>query len=255
MDEFIAQRSRGWFLSRKGRITASECYVLLANHKEDVPLTQEEQEQFRAEHPRAKMPDTKKVEIPFSEGTFTYLNRKVAELFMPDGAYLEYIDMTQIKNRAVEWGTFWEDEARLKYAEMTGSEVIETGFNALKGYEKFCGGSPDGYVRYEEGIIEIKSPFHPEIHQDYLLFEKPNDLKEYNLQYYAQIQLNIMVMDCRFGDFVSFDPRTSPSKQLKVLRIPKDEEMCQDLLRRIELATAYYRGRIEKITNIEPIIK
>lgn len=244
------QRTREWFLSRKGRMTASEIYLLLNNHKE--PMTDEELAAFKAANPKSRV-TTK--EAPFSDGTFTWLNRKVAEYFMPDEAFLEDVELKQIQNRAVQHGEFWESEARNRYSQEMNCEVFEVGFIPLKGYENFCGGSPDGMIREEKGLIEIKCAWNPEVHQDYLLFEKPDDLKDYNLQYYAQIQLNIIVTECEFCDFVAFDPRTSYSKQLKVLRIPKDEEMCSTLLLRIELAKDYYKKRITKLNNIQTIIK
>lgn len=246
----MEQRTNEWLLARRGKITASECYLLLANHKET--MSDEELAEYKAANPKSRV-TTK--EVPFSDGTFTYLNRKVAEYYMPDGSFLEYQDMKQIRNKAVEWGTYWEADARRMYAEAMGYEVYEVGFLPLDGYENFCGGSPDGIVRYENGIIEIKCPFSPEVHQDYLLFEKADDLKEYNLQYYAQMQLNMIVANCGFGDFISFDPRTSRSKQLKVLRVPKDEEMCKTLLERVELAKKYYQERMNQIDKIPTIIK
>lgn len=246
----MEQRTNEWFLARKGRITASECYLLLNNHKEQ--MNEEELAAYKAANPKSRV-TTK--EVPFSDGTYTYLNKKVAEYFMPDGAFLEYIDATQIRNRSVEWGTFWEAEARKRYAETMGYEVYEVGFIPLEGYEQFAGGSPDGIVRREFGIIEVKCPFSPEVHQDYLLFEKPEDLKEYNYQYYCQLQFNMIVTESVFGDFVSFDPRTSYSKQLKVLRVPRDQEVCKTLLERVEMAKEYYRQRMEKIENVKTIIK
>lgn len=246
----MEQRSEEWILSRKGKMTASEIYFLLANHKEQ--MSEEELAEFKAANPKSRV-TTK--EVPFSEGTFTYLNKKVAECYMPNSSFLEYNEMKQIRNKAVEWGTYWEADARRMYAEAMGYEVYEVGFLPLDGYENFCGGSPDGIVRYENGITEIKCPFSPEVHQDYLLFDKPEDLKEYNLQYYAQMQLNMIVSNCGFGDFVSYDPRTSRSKQLKVLRVPKDEDMCKMLLERVELAKRYYQERMELIENTPTIIK
>ena len=251
----MQQRSREWFLARKGLMSASEIYLLLNNHKEEIPLTDEEKMQFRAEHPRAKIPETKKVEAPFSDGTFTWLNHKIAEYYMPDEAFLEYNELRQVNNRAVQHGEFWEEDARNRYAIEMGYEVYEVGFIPLKGFEQFAGGSPDGMIREEKGLIEIKCAFNPEVHQDYLLFEKPEDLKEYNLQYYVQMQMNMIVTDCAFCDFVAFDPRTSVSKQLKVLRIPRDGEMCILLLERIALAKEYYKDRMSKLDNIKNIIK
>lgn len=251
----MEQRSREWFLARKGRMTASEIYLLLNNHKEEIPLTAEEQEQFRQEHPRAKMPETKKVEMAFSDGTFTWLNRKVAEYYMPDEAFIEDNELKQINNRAVQHGEFWESDARAKYMKAMGYTVYEVGFIPMKGFEQFAGGSPDGMIREEQGLIEIKCAWNPEVHQDYLLFTQPDDLKEYNLQYYVQCQMNMIVTDCLFCDFVAFDPRTSKSKQLKVLRIPKDEELCSLLIERITLAREYYKERMNKLDNIQTIIK
>lgn len=245
----MEQRTQEWYLARKGRMTASEIYLLLGNRK--VAMSEEELAAYKVANPKSRV-TTK--EVPFSEGTYTWLNRKVAECFMPDSSFLEYLEIKEVRNRTVEHGQFWEADARRRYAETMGYEVYEVGFIPLTGYEKFCGGSPDGIVRYEGGVIEIKCPFNPEVHQDYLLFEKPGDLKEYNLQYYAQMQLNMMATDSAFGDFVSFDPRTSRSRQLKVLRVPRDAAMCETLSARVELAKEYYRERMERIENTPTII-
>ena len=246
----MEQRSREWFLARKGKMSASEIYLLLNNHKE--PMTDEELAVFKAANPKSRV-TTK--EVPFSDGTFTWLNRKVAEYYMPDEAFLEDNELKQVNNKAVQHGELWESEARDRYALEMGYEVEEVGFIPLEGFEQFAGGSPDGVIVDEDGIIEIKCPWNPEVHQDYLLFEKPEDLKEYNLQYYCQCQMNMIVTGKTFCDFISFDPRTSKSKQLKVLRIPKDEDMCSLLMERIALAKAYYRERMEKLDKVQLIIK
>ena len=231
-------------------LTASEIYNLLGSHKE--PMTDEELAAFRAANPKSRV-TTK--EVPFSEGSYTYMNKKIAERYMPDNDFIEYIEFNQIRNKAVEHGEFWEEEARQRYCDVMGEEVYQVGFIPITGFENICGGSPDGIVRYRNGIIEIKCPFNPWVHQDYLLMEKPEDLKELKLEYYCQIQTNILATDSEYGDFVSFDPRTSRSKQLKVLRIPKDEEMCSELISRLSLAKKYFMERIEKINNVPTIIR
>lgn len=246
----MQQRTPEWFLARKGKMSASEIYLLLSNHKE--AMTEEELAAYKAANPKSR---TTTKEVPFSDGTFTWLNRKVAEYYMPDEAYLEDNELKQVNNRAVQHGELWETEARNRYAEAMGYEVYEVGFVPLKGYEQFAGGSPDGMIREEVGLIEIKCAWNPEVHQDYLLMEKPEDLKEYNLQYYAQMQYNCIVTDCNFCDFVAFDPRTSQSKQLKILRIPRDEEMCKTLMERTALAKEYYRERMDRLDNAETIIR
>ena len=57
-----------------------------------------------------------------------------------------------------------------------------------------------------------------------------------------------------FGDFVSYDPRISRSKQLKVLRIPKDEEIQNQLLERTKLAVGCFKEKINQISNAKAIV-
>lgn len=246
----MEQRTKEWFLARKGKLTASEIYLLLNNHKEQ--MTEEELAAWKEANPKSRI-TTK--EVPFSDGTFTYLNRKIAEFYMSDNAFLEDSDMKQVNNKAVQYGSYWEDSARKCYELAMGYEVYEVGFIPLKGYESFAGGSPDGMIREENGIIEIKCAWTPETHQDYLLFEKPEDLKGYNLQYYVQMQMNMMVTETVFCDFVAYDPRTIEQNRLKVLRIPKDEELCENLLQRIVLAKEYFMHRMDELSNVQNIIK
>ena len=58
-----------------------------------------------------------------------------------------------------------------------------------------------------------------------------------------------------FCDFVSFDSRTTATKKLKVLRIPKDEEMQKKLMERTALAVEYIKQQMDKIDNVATIIK
>ena len=161
--------------------------------------------------------------------------------------------------RVMDWGTLMEDSARIRYQDETGSEVLDAPFVPLEGFDKFAGGSPDGIIR-SGGIIEIKCPFNPAVHQKHFLYEKADDLKDDNLQYYCQIQYNMICVEretgveVSFGDFVSYDPRTSRSKQLKVLRIPKDEEMQHQLLERTNLAVEYFKEKIDQISNAKAIV-
>ena len=255
------QRTRKWYLSRKCKITASECYVLLNNSK--VAMTEEELAEWKKANPKSRV-TTK--EVPFSTGTYTYLDEKVAEMYMPDNAYIEYME-DRPTNKAMQWGTFWEEGARNRYMEATGCEILDAPFIPLKGFEKFAGGSPDGIRRIGEdnddhnGIVEIKCPFNPSVHLRHFLYEKPEDLKEDNLQYYIQCQYNMICVEREFGykvhfcDFISYDPRTSKSKQLKVLRIPADEEIQKLLVERTELAVNYLREQMEKINNAKTIVE
>ena len=209
----LLQRTEEWHLKRKGMITASQVAVLMGNHRE--PLTERELESLRRENPKSRA--TMK-EVPFSQGSYTYLDGKVAEMYMPDGTYLEYVDMFGADSRSTRWGTDWEDEARKAYEKATGYRVEDAPFIPLKGFENFAGGSPDGIVRERCGIVEFKCPSNPVTHMRHYLYESGEDLKEKEPEYYAQCQFNMLVVGraygwrVRFCDFVSYDPRTSQSK-------------------------------------------
>lgn len=248
------QRVNEWYLARKGKLTASEIYILLANHKED--MTEEELKQLKKDNPKSRI---RTKEVPFSQGTFTYLDGKVAELFMPDNAFLEYMEDCSPHSRTMDWGTLMEDSARIRYQDETGNEVLDAPFVPFKGLEKFAGGSPDGIIR-AGGVIEIKCPFSPAVHLKHFLYETAEDLKEDNLQYYCQLQYNMLCVELDtdievpFGDFISYDPRTSKSKQLKVLHIAKDEEIQKKLIARTNLAIEYIKEKIDKINNVKNIL-
>ena len=250
------QRTREWYLARKAKITASECYVLLNNSK--VPMTEEELAAYKAANPKSRV-TTK--EVPFSQSTYTYLDEKIAEAYMPDNAFIEFTEDYKYDTKAMQWGTYWEEEARNRYSQEMGYEVLDAPFIPLKGFEKHAGGSPDGIVRGEKGIIEIKNPFNPATHLKYYQLEKPEDLLNEVPQYYVQCVYNMICVERELGeridfcDFISFDARTSASKQLKVLRIPKDETMETLLIERTDLAVQYMKQQFEKINNIQNIIK
>lgn len=238
------QRTEEWYLDRRGKVTASEIYLLLADHKE--PMTEEELAAWKTENPKSRV-TTKNV--PFSDGTFTYLGRKVAEMYMPDDGYLMYIEQLSGGSAATRWGTALEDEARSRYMEEMGISVEDSPFMPLPDYGRFAGGSPDG--RIEGGIIEIKCPYNPAVHVEHYLLQSGEELKELNLQYYCQCQFNMMCCGVDFCDFISYDPRVSRDKQIKILRIYKDEETQAMLLERVRLAVDYFKQKINEIEKTQ----
>jgi len=254
----MEQRSREWQRARLGKITASEISCLMKNHKR--AMTDEELAAFKAANPKSRVTT---VEEAFSDATFTYLNRKVMENYLPLNSTSqesinivdEYIEEHSVQNAAMRWGTFWEDAARNRYSEVMGYEIIQVGFVTYEKYPRLMGVSPDGLVREEKGGIEIKSPFTLEKHLQYLMYQTPQDLKENSEEYYWQCYANMLVTDCDFWDFVSFNPYISLSKQLKILRIPRDESEIELLKSRIDLAVLYMKEKMQQLDNIKTIIK
>lgn len=252
----IEQRSLEWKRQRLGMITASEFYNLMKNHKEEISMTDEEIENYKLEHPKARnIPTTKKVEAPFSDATFTYLDRKIMERYIPqNGADEEYLWLHDVPNKAMMYGTDNESSARRCYAERMGYEVIEVEFIPLDGYEKFCGVSSDGIVRGAKGGVELKCPYNIEHHVENLLMQNGNDLLDLRPEYYWQVRLNMFAWDTEWWDFVSFCPFVAPSKQLKVLRIYRDNGIDNEIKKRLDLAVSYIKKRMNQIKNTPTII-
>lgn len=247
-----------WKRQRLGKITGSEIYVLTKNHKR--AMTDEELAAFKAANPKSRVTT---VEEAFSDATYTYLNRKVMENYLPltsqsiaaVNAVNEYIEEHTVSNKAMQYGTFWEDAARRRYAEVMNCEVLEVGFEPYKQYPNLVGVSPDGMVRESKGGVEIKCPFTMEKHLQHFLYSTPLDLKENDEQYYWQCVACMLVTDCDYWDFVSFNPYLSVSKQLKILRIPRDEQDINLLRSRITLSVEYMREKMRELDNIPIIIK
>lgn len=252
------QRTKEWFICRLGKITASEVVNLMKEHKE--PMTEEELAEWKKANPKSRV--TTKT-VPFSDASYTYLNGKVMENYLPihskditsKNIVEEYVEQHSFSNRATEWGVLMEDSARQRYSEEMGYEVIQVGFIPYPEFPNLAGGSPDGMIREEKGGIEIKCPFTLEKHLQHLLYKTPDELKENEPEYYWQCYMNMLVTECDFWDFISYNPYVSRSKQLKVLRIKRNEEEIKLLKERIALAVEYMREQMSKIDNIQTIIK
>lgn len=228
------QRTDDWFLARQGKVTASECYLLLQGGRGNGSV--------------------------FSQTCRTYLEKKIATYYYDEAAYLEYCEMTQVRNKAVEWGTMFEGEARRRFEEATGIKVTDAPFIPLRGYEKFAGGSPDGIVEDGVGIIEIKCPFTPETHMRHYRCKDVGAFAKAFDQYYAQVQMNMLCMtagtgvQCDHCYFISYDPRTSIDKQLSVLRIGRDLEFQERLLVKIKAAVELYREAMSEYDTINAVV-
>lgn len=227
------QRTDEWFLARQGKITASECYLLMQNGRGKDAL--------------------------FSQMCLTYLEKKISTYYFERNAYLEYCDVTQCRNKAVEWGTDFEGDARDRFTEETGIEVLPSPFIPLRKFEKFAGGSPDGITEGGDGIIEIKCPFTPETHMRHYRCKDTEVFKRTFEQYYAQMQMNMMCVSAERGIpcdhcyFVSYDPRTSYDKQLSVLSIPSDTYFQVTLIGRITKAVGVYKETMKEYDTIKAI--
>jgi putative phage-type endonuclease len=154
----------------------------------------------------------------------------------------------RISGDALEWGTNNEPIAIELYEKVAGVKVKEAPFVILKGYEKWAGGSPDGFIENTKGIIEVKCPFISVNHVEALI-ENKIPAKAFS-KYYTQIQFNILCTGLEFCDFISFDPRMIEDKnKLCVVRIPRNEEYIVKIIERLDLAIAETEKHLAAIKN------
>lgn len=220
MNEF--QRTTGWYIARKGMLTASEIVNVLVKGKTKADV--------------------------FGKTALTYLNEKIAERYMDNDQFVVYCQDVKRSSPAMRWGTEYEDTARQVYEMATGKTVMDEPFQKLVGYEDYVGGSPDGRLSTMEGIIEIKCPYNPAVHLEHLSWTEPRHLLEGNPQYYAQVQLNILITGTEYCDFVSYSPLYRNKLDLGILRVPKDDEYLKNLMERVDLSIDYMKSK-EKVLD------
>ncbi|MDD5358312.1 MAG: YqaJ viral recombinase family protein [Candidatus Nanoarchaeia archaeon] len=127
---------------------------------------------------------------------------------------------------AMQWGIDHEDEARTAYEFTQDCEVKQVGFVELN---EWVGCSPDGLIG-DDGLIEIKCPDS----STHLLYRvSPDDMVK---RYHWQVQGQLYVTDRKWCDLVSFDPRFELEKQLKIIRVARDDHAISLLKSRLEQA-------------------
>ncbi len=220
MNDF--QRTDEWYLARKGMLTASEIVNILVKGRG-------------------------KDEI-FGKTALSYMNDKVAERFMESDMFIYYMNDVKKSAPAMRWGTEYEDTAREQYELAKGVKVMDCPFMKMPGYEEFVGGSPDGRLSTLDRIIEIKCPYNPAVHIEHCKWNKPDDLKTGNPQYYAQVQHNMLITGTKLCDFISYSPLFRGNLDLHVLEIPFDKDFCDNLMERIDLAVKYIKEQVALFT-------
>jgi exodeoxyribonuclease (lambda-induced) len=217
------QRTKEWHNARKGKITASGVYELMTSGKG-------------------------KDEV-FGKTAMGYLLERFTSGMVDEEPI--------ITSQAMQWGIDNEDRAKEVYREMYAdtwgskqAEVEEFGFIDKGHY----GCSPDGIiVDYEAdegkmlvGCVEIKCPFDSSLHVEMLL---TNDIPaQWKNKHYAQIQMQMLITNTRWCDYVSYDPRIRDwDKKIKVIRIDRDDKFITELEMRLEKAKGIFAEWSKKL--------
>ncbi len=188
----MIQGTKEWHMARLGKVTASQFAVLLGKARSKSQ--------------------------PFSDGAMTYLYTLVSERLT--GIYADEVDTFSTR-----WGKELEEAARGTYQWQTGNNIATYGFVKLN---ENVGGSPDGVIIDQDGIVEIKCPWTSKEHVRTLA------TGEVPKQYIAQVQGNLWVTGRSFCDFVSFDNRFPAGLWIKVVRVERDDEYIATLAKRVE---------------------
>lgn len=212
-DTFIPQRSKEWHNLRSGKFTASTFGDLMGKGRA--------------------------ADADFTLTGLSLIREKVTERLTGH--------RKTISGEALEWGTNHEDMAIVAYEKLTSASIIEAPFVPVKGYEKWAGGSPDGFIENHNGIIEVKCPFVSSNHTEALI-EGKIPTKVHN-KYYTQIQFNIMATEAEFCDFVSFDPRMKNElDRICIVRIERDEKYIIKIQERLDLAIKELKGCLRDVS-------
>jgi predicted phage-related endonuclease len=177
------QRSDGWFADRLGIPTGSKFHDVLAKTKSG-----------------------------YSASRANYRSELVIER-------LTGIRADFFSSKAMDWGTDYEDSARLAYELATDNEVIECGFFRHKSLA--VGASPDGLIAGGGGV-EIKCP-NPATHIATLRAQKVP------AKYIPQIQGQMWLAGLEWVDFVSFDPRMPRHARIFIQRVARDDDYIANL--------------------------
>ena len=144
-----------------------------------------------------------------------------------------------VMNKAMYDGVEREPDARLLFEAMTGKEVALCGsFDHPEVVNTSA--SPDGLIRGENAVLEIKCPTHV-THAKNLL----SDTMPKNYEY--QVQWQIACTESDYAYFCSYHPDFPPELRLKYVRVEKDDKLIAEIENEVREFDAEVEDLITKI--------
>lgn len=190
-------------------------------------------------------------ENTFGSGALTYIRQKAIESLtvMWEKPYLEYLKPL-LHGKVHELPAFQSYQALTRNFSMRYFGSEEPLYLA---YNEESGGSPDGLMGKGEVIhwlLELKCPLNSSVHFDYLQMKDQFDLLEYNRDYYAQTQFNLMITKAPGAHFYSFDDRfKNPKLKGKIIEISPDKKFQDNLDVRLKMAVKEKYRIIEELMS------
>lgn len=161
------------------------------------------------------------------------------ERLLKQGNYSNGLGRLEINSRETNYGTDYENQARLKFEEKTGLQVISD--NQFLKVDEWIGGTPDGFVN-NDAIIEIKCPYNGGNHLKTLLTGEI-----YNTDYIYQIQGYLWITGRQKCYFVTYDPDLIDELQLSIIEVQRDEILISAIKEILEMV----KEKIKEILQSE----
>lgn len=144
------------------------------------------------------------------------------------------------QSAAMEQGNALEDQARTLFELQTGYTVEQVGFVEE---DDFCGCSPDGFILDRTSGIEIKCP------QDNTFAKYLYD-EEIKPEYYAQMQMQMLLTGAKYWYYVVFNPHFD--EQIIIRKVDADADFQAKLRTGIDKGKARIKEILETIAQKHP---
>ena len=205
-DPIIPQGSSEWFAARCGKISASRLGDIMRKTK-------------------------------WGESTYKAKVRLELAIERITGKSVSSTVMSQAMYDGVER----EPDARTLFEAVTGKEVALCGSFDHPNIVN-TSASPDGLLRGENAVLEIKCPTHA-THAKNLMSDKMPKNYEY------QVQWQIQCTESDFAYFASYHPDFPPALRLKWVRVEKDDSIIKSLEEAVRQFDIEIEDLIIKIQN------
>jgi len=146
-----------------------------------------------------------------------------------------------VMNKAMHDGIEREPDARTLFEAVTGKEVALCGSFDHPDVVN-TSASPDGLLRGENAILEIKCPTHT-THAKNLMADGMDK------RYLFQVQWQIACTESTHGYFVSYHPDFPPELRLKWVRVERDDEVIAQITDEVRKFDIEVEDLVAKIKN------
>ena len=196
----------------------------------------------------------RKKEEVWSETARSYIyqvagERLFNEKFLEDdGIFQDYLDLTSVSTKAMQFGSDQEDAAKSLFMQMNFPEGEITELSSCKHDTiPYFAASPDGAIYGRDGgdikIIEVKCPNINTYMKYRTLIHDAASLKETEPKYYWQMMAEMSCTGAKSGIFIVYCPWLSkPIHWAEIERVENDIELMEQ---RVILANDF----INKIIN------